>query len=207
MRTQKQIYATINEQIQTVNETFSRANISLEDFKHTLNVQQQTHENSISTGINDTKIALNQLKEHLPDAHAAFAPFAEAIGTPEERDVLLQSFQNCPRISIDYGVMERATKVFVVPGSFGWSDVGDWRAVYGLSDKNDQGNAVNGNVILHDSSRCFVNGNNRLVVLVGIHDAVVVDTEDAVLVCKTDSAQQVKNVVDYLHAHQLTSYV
>ena len=91
--------------------------------------------------------------------------------------------------------MERAEKVFVVPGSFGWNDVGDWRAVYGLSDKNDYGNAVHGNVIMQDSSRCLVQGDGRLVVLVGIHDTVVVDTEDAVLVCNRESAQQVKNVV------------
>ena len=121
--------------------------------------------------------------------------------------MVLQAFQNCPHISIDYGVMERAKSVYVVPGSFGWSDVGDWRAVYGLSEKNDLGNAIQGNVILQDSSRCLVQGKDRLVVLVGIHDTIVVETDDALLICNTESAQGVKNVVDYLHTHQLTEYV
>jgi mannose-1-phosphate guanylyltransferase len=66
---------------------------------------------------------------------------------------------------------------------------------------------MQGNVILHDSSRCLIQADNRLVVLVGIHDAVVVDTSDAVLICNRESAQQVKNVVDYLHAHRLEDYV
>ncbi len=150
---------------------------------------------------------LNQLSTHLPEAYEAFEPLQDALGTDQEHEVLVKSFQSCPHISIDYGVMERASNVYVVPGSFGWSDVGDWRAVYGLSDKNEHGNAVHGNVIMHDSSRCLVQSNDRLVVLVGIHDAMVVDTEDAVLICNKESAQQVKNVVDYLHAHQLEEFV
>ena len=154
---------------------------------------------------NDT--ILDQMKNHLPDAYDAFQPFKAAIGRADEREELVKAFQACPHISIDYGVMERADNVYVVPGSFGWNDVGDWRAVYGLSDKNDFGNAVQGNVIMQDSSRCLVHADGRLVVLVGIHDAVVVDTDDAVLVCNRESAQQVKNVVDYLHAHQLEEFV
>jgi mannose-1-phosphate guanylyltransferase len=117
------------------------------------------------------------------------------------------AFQKSPKISIDYGVMEHAGSVFVVPGSFGWNDVGDWRAVYTLSEKDAHGNAIHGNAIVHDASGCLIQGDSRLVVLVGIDGAVVVDTEDAVLVCRIDSAQQVKNVVDYLHVHQLEQYV
>jgi mannose-1-phosphate guanylyltransferase len=78
--------------------------------------------------------------------------------------------------------------------------------VYELSDKDEHGNALQGNVLMHDSSRCLVQADDRLVVLVGLHDAVVIDTEDAVLVCNRESTQQVKNVVEYLNAHQLTEY-
>lgn len=149
---------------------------------------------------------LSQLQKHLPDAFAAFRPVAEAAGTPHEAEAVAEAYQKSPRISIDYGVMERAENVFVVPGSFGWSDVGDWRTVYELSGKDQLGNSLQGNVIMHDSSRCYVKTEGRLIVLVGVHDVVVVDTEDAVLICHRESAQQVKNVVDYLHAHQLETY-
>ena len=150
---------------------------------------------------------LAQIQQHLPDAYEAFEDLAPAIGTDGEAAAVKDAYHNSPRISIDYGVMERAEKVSVVPGSFGWSDVGDWRAVYDLSDKDDHGNALQNHVIVHDSTRCLVHADGRLVVLVGIHDTVVVDTDDALLVCHRDSTQQVKNVVEYLHAHQLDEYV
>lgn len=149
---------------------------------------------------------LDQMETHLPEAHEAFDPLLDTVDTDQEDEALMRAFQNSPRISIDYGVMERADEVFVVPGTFGWSDVGDWRAVYNLSEKDEHGNAIQGNVLMHDSSRCLVQADDRLVVLVGIHDAVVIDTEDAVLVCNRESTQQVKNVVEYLNAHQLTEY-
>ena len=150
---------------------------------------------------------LAQMQQHLPDAFDAFSPLANALGTENEREQLMKSFQTCPRISIDYGVMERAETVYVVPGSFGWNDVGDWRAVYGISPKNEHGNAIQGNVIMQDSEGCLVQGNDRLVAVVGIRDAIVVDTKDAVLVCDKESAQKVKHVVDYLHSHQLDEFV
>ena len=150
---------------------------------------------------------LEQMQTLLPQAYEAFLPLREAVGTPGEYSAVKNAYARSPHISIDYGVMERAEKVFVVPGSFGWSDVGDWRAVYELNEKDEHGNALHGNVIVHDSSRSLVQADDRLIVLVGIHDAVVVDTKDALLICNRESAQQVKNVVDYLHAHQLEEYV
>jgi mannose-1-phosphate guanylyltransferase len=149
---------------------------------------------------------LEQVERHLPDAHNAFEPVRKA-GDGVDEETLTQAFQDSPRISIDYGVMEQADTVYVVPGSFEWNDVGDWRAVYDLSEKDEHGNVIEGNVIMQDSSRCYVQAGDRLVVLVGIHDSVVVDTDDAVLVCNRDSAQQVKQVVEYLHAHQFEDYV
>jgi mannose-1-phosphate guanylyltransferase len=150
---------------------------------------------------------LDKIQKHLPEAYEAFAPVRDAVGTKAEEAAVEQAFRQTPRISIDYGVMERAKKVYVVPGSFGWSDVGDWRAVYEHSEKDEHGNALHGNVIVYDASRCFVQADDRLVVLVGMHDAIVVDTDDALLVCNRENAQRVKQVVEYLHAHQLDEYV
>jgi mannose-1-phosphate guanylyltransferase len=149
---------------------------------------------------------LDQIERHLPDAYDAFAPVRAAEGTADT-EALTEAFRDSPRISIDYGVMEQADTVYVVPGTFDWNDAGDWRAVYDLSDKDELGNVIEGNVIMQDSSRCYVRAGDRLVVLVGIHDKVVVDTDDAVLVCDRENAQQVKQVVEYLHAHQFDEYV
>jgi len=150
---------------------------------------------------------LDAVEQHLPDVFEAFQPLQDVVGTDEEDETLKKIFRSCPSISIDYGVMERADKVYVVPGSFGWSDVGDWRAVYDLANKNEHGNSIQGNALLHDSSRCLIQADDRLVALVGVHDLIVVDTEDALLVCHRDSTQRVKNVVDYLYSNQRESYV
>ncbi|MFT5144342.1 MAG: mannose-1-phosphate guanylyltransferase [Rhodothermales bacterium] len=150
---------------------------------------------------------IDSIESLMPDLFEAFQPFEAAIGSASEQKALEHSFSSCRSISIDYGVMERAQKVYVVPGSFGWSDVGDWRAVYDLSDKDKHGNALLGETVVHSSSRCLVASEKRLVVLVGMHDAMVIDTEDAVLVCNRENSQEVKVVVDYLHANQLEDYV
>ena len=150
---------------------------------------------------------LDEISHHLPEVRDAFTPLEDVVNTAKEREAVEKSYRRSPSISIDYGVMERADKVYVVPGSFGWSDVGDWRAVYDITEKDTHGNALQGNVIMHDASRCLVQADSRLVVLVGIHDAVVIDTDDALLVGHRESMQQVKNVVEYLHAHQLEDYM
>ncbi|MFW5972543.1 MAG: mannose-1-phosphate guanylyltransferase [Bacteroidota bacterium] len=152
-----------------------------------------------------TETILDAISQHAPQVSEAFEPVRHSDGASDS--AVTQAYQATPHISIDYAVMERAENVYVVPGSFGWSDVGDWRAVYEHTEKDQHGNALQGNVIVHDSSRSLVQAADRLVVLVGIHDLVVVDTEDAVLVAHRESTQRVKNVVEYLHAHQLEEYV
>jgi len=150
---------------------------------------------------------VEKIKHLLPDAYQAFAPMLADPARSSDPATITQAFEESPRISIDYGVMERAKNVFVVPGSFGWSDVGDWSAVYELSSKDDHGNALHGNTLVHNASRCLAQADGRLVVLIGVHDLIVVDTEDAVLICSRENTQQVKNVVDYLYANQLDKYV
>jgi len=150
---------------------------------------------------------LSAMEQYLPDVMEAFKDVKDGMSSQDEAAVVQRAFQSCPSISIDYGVMERADKVYVVPGTFDWSDVGDWKAVYELSEKGTAGNAIEGNVIVHDASRCLVQAGDKLVALIGVNDLVVVNTEDALLVCHRDAAQRVKNVVDYLYTHQLDKYV
>jgi len=154
-----------------------------------------------------TDAILHAVETHLPDVYDSFSWMANAGVDVSDRDRLESSFSSCPAISIDYGVMERADKVYVVPGAFDWSDVGDWKAVYDLAEKGKAGNAIDGQAIVHDASRCLISAQDRLVAVVGLNDIVVVDTEDALLVCHKDATQRVKNVVDYLYTHRLDDYV
>ncbi|MDT0631017.1 mannose-1-phosphate guanylyltransferase [Rubrivirga litoralis] len=150
---------------------------------------------------------LAAFERYLPKVYALFAPLEDAFGTPREAEAIADAYERSPKISIDYGVMEQADSVLVVPGSFGWSDVGDWRAVHELSDQDEAGNRAEGNVILKDTARSFARSTeDRLLVLVGMEDAVVVDTGDAVLVCHREQAQKVKDVVDFLGVHGMDDY-
>lgn len=150
---------------------------------------------------------LAAFERYLPKVYDLFAPLEGAFGTPREAEAIADAYERSPKISIDYGVMEQADDVLVVPGSFGWSDVGDWRAVHELSDQDEAGNRAEGNVILKDTARSFARSTaDRLLVLVGMEDAVVVDTGDAVLVCHREQAQKVKDVVDFLGVHGMDDY-
>jgi mannose-1-phosphate guanylyltransferase/mannose-1-phosphate guanylyltransferase/mannose-6-phosphate isomerase len=103
---------------------------------------------------------------------------------------------------VDYAVMERTKKAVVVPLDAGWNDVGAWSAVWQVLPQDAQGNAVRGDVILHDTTNSYVHADRRLVSLIGVQDLVVVETSDAVLVAHKDKAQDVKKVVDQLKAQK-----
>lgn len=149
---------------------------------------------------------LAEMRKYMPELVQAFAEIAQAqTVTPE---MTYDAFNHSPKESIDYGIMEKAQTVKVVPGNFGWNDVGDWRAVQELSaEKDADGNAVRGNVIVEDSQNSLVFTDEKLVALVGLEDVMVVNTPDAILVCHKDKAQKVKNVVDYFNLNNLNEYL
>src|SRR5699024_3169821 len=105
-----------------------------------------------------------------------------------------------PSFSIDYGIMEPSQDVFVVSGSFGWNDVGSWKAVYELRPKDEDGNVIQSDTTqLIKSSKNLVHSNsNKMIALIGVDNLAVVETNDAILVCNLDEAQGVKQVVNEL---------
>lgn len=119
----------------------------------------------------------------------------------ENKDPLelpMESFSKVRSESIDFAVMEKASKRAVVPVDCGWSDIGSWQAISDLYESDQSGNRIQGEVVLIDSRNTFVQGEARLIAAVGIDDLVIVDTQDAVLVARRDRAQEVKAVVDEL---------
>ena len=138
------------------------------------------------------------LATHLPEVAKTFAPVAASSDASQDDEVVVQAYADCPSISIDYGIMERAGDVWCVLASFGWNDVGDWRAFADLQETDSQGNALQGDVLIHASARCCVEAGERTVALVGVNDLIIVDTPDALLVCHRDQAQGVKNIVNHL---------
>ncbi|OGW42263.1 MAG: mannose-1-phosphate guanylyltransferase/mannose-6-phosphate isomerase [Nitrospirae bacterium GWD2_57_9] len=145
-----------------------------------------------------TGTLLSEIEKHIPPLHAGLMEIRKHIGTDREAEVVKEVFKSLDPISIDYAVMEKTDRAAVIPADIGWSDVGSWTALDDVSERNQAGNVVAGNVIDIGSSNSIVYAEKRLVATIGLNNMVVVDTPDATLVCSKDRAQDVKKIVDEL---------
>lgn len=141
---------------------------------------------------------LAEIKKQLPDLYGGLMEIEKAIGKKKEKEVLNAVFRTFRPLSVDYGIMEKASKVAVVPADMGWSDVGSWRALEEIAEKDKAGNITTGNVIDVDSCDSIMYAGKRLVATVGLINTVVVDTPDATLICNKEKVQDVRKVVDEL---------
>jgi mannose-1-phosphate guanylyltransferase len=133
----------------------------------------------------------------LPEMHEVFDIEKNLFNTEKEAEALERIYPQCVNISIDYGIMEKAENVYVIPSDFGWSDLGTWKSTYDTIEKDYLGNAVTGeNVVVIDATKNMVHaGNNKLLVLQGLDDFIVVDTNDVLLICKKEKEQEIKEYV------------
>lgn len=140
------------------------------------------------------KSILKAFEKHLPECYELFDGARNAMNTANEKSAMEKVYPLCTNISIDYGILEKAENVYVIPSSFGWSDLGTWGSAYDNLEKDYMDNAVaSQNVILFDSTKNIVHSDgNKLILLQGLDDFIVVDTPDALLVCKKDREQNVK---------------
>lgn len=140
-----------------------------------------------------------QFEKHQPEIFKAMSTLRDHLG--ESNGEAINSFyQGCPSISIDYGIMEKADDVFVIPGDFGWNDVGSWKALYELGKKDESGTVVRANqYVTEEASNNLIHSENgKIIALVGVENLAVVETDEAILVCNLDNAQGVKQVVNKL---------
>ncbi len=146
-------------------------------------------------------VLIEDLRLHAPDVLvAAREALAKAKRDADFVRLDADAFANAPSISIDYALMEKTDRAAIVPCDIGWSDVGAWSALWEIRDQDAQNNVLLGDVIAHDSTGSYVHSDRRLIALVGVHDLVVIATEDAILVADRSRAQDVKAVVDRLKA-------
>lgn len=143
---------------------------------------------------------LEEFAEHLPSIGKEVEKLSDSLSSENNKNAINSFYQGCPSISIDYGIMERSESVFVVPASFGWNDVGSWRAVYDLRSKDENKNAVQTDTAtLVDSRNNLIHSKSgKMIALVGVDNLAIVETEQAILVCELDNSQGVKKVVNHL---------
>jgi mannose-1-phosphate guanylyltransferase len=150
---------------------------------------------------------LEEIKACLPEMYNTLAAVVPDLGTAQEQQAIDAAYQNIEGISIDYGVMEKSARAVILKGDFGWSDVGSWSAIYEITNKDAQGNVVSGDVIAVDARGSFIYSPKKLTAVVGLDNIVIVETDDALLVCARDKAQEVKKVVDILEQQGKKKYL
>ncbi|MCU0428539.1 MAG: mannose-1-phosphate guanylyltransferase [Cytophagaceae bacterium] len=139
---------------------------------------------------------LKALEKHLPDMYSLFREGKNEYWTPDEAKFIQMAYPQCKNESIDKGIMEKASNVFVIPADFGWSDVGTWKSVYELSKKDVEENAADGNILLYDTSNCIIKTpKDKLVVVEGLENYIVAEHGNVLMICKLENEQRVKEFV------------
>lgn len=140
---------------------------------------------------------LNAFSQNLPEMYSIFDEGKDLFNTSDEADFIRKAYTQCTNISIDYGIMEKAKNVFVLAAEFGWSDLGTWRSLYEHVPHDEHGNAIVGNVMMENSTGCIINvSKDRLAVIQGLHDFIVVQSENVLLICRKDDEQLVRTLVN-----------
>ena len=151
---------------------------------------------------------LQELKALQPDLYAICEKSLAATSRDLDFTRLDSAvFETCPSISIDYAVMEHTRKACVVPVDMGWSDIGSWSELWKVSNKDDQGNVIIGDVIAEDTTASYIRTANKMIATIGISDMIIVDTGDTVLIAPKDRAQDIRLIVEKLEAQGRTEHL
>ena len=156
------------------------------------------------------KAIVNAFSHYLPEMHEIFAEARPVYNTADEKAHIHKAYLQCINISIDYGIMEKADNVYVLPSEFGWSDLGTWASIYELAEKDYVGNAVipSEKVVMYDSSNCMVNvPGEKLVILQGLHDYIIVEANNTLLICPRSQEQNIKKIVGDVKQQFGTKYI
>ncbi|APF17578.1 Nucleotidyl transferase [Caldithrix abyssi DSM 13497] len=145
---------------------------------------------------------------HQPEMAEGFEEIYQSIDSNRFEETVLDVYMRVKSISIDYAIMEVAQSVYIIEADFKWNDVGSWEAAYAISEKDEQQNAITAqNQVVIDSKNNLIYAPKKLVALIDVENLAVVETEDAILICKKDSSQRVKEVIDDLKQRNLEEYL
>ena len=152
------------------------------------------------------EVLLSEMAQHAPDLSSGLQQVkgARQAGRADEAD---RAYQTLPTEAIDYAVLERTRNLLVVGATFEWHDLGSWADLHDILQQDEAGNFVEGDSVLIDSKNCMIHSPNKLVAAVGLEDMVVIETEDAILICPKARSQDVKLIVDRLKQMGKTEYL
>lgn len=155
------------------------------------------------------KNIISALEQFLPEMYEVFHAEEEHFNTTGEIEALQRIYPQCTNISIDFGIMEKADNVYIIPSAFGWSDLGTWNSAYENLPKDGNQNAISGNEVMTvDSTNCIIQApKDKLLVLQGLEDFIIVDTEDVLLICRKDHEQDIKEYVSEVKRNKGERYL
>jgi len=148
-----------------------------------------------------------EMKKYLPDLTEGLDKIEKTIGTQDFEKQLVQVYGQLKSISIDYGVMEKSKIVYLTKADFYWNDVGNWEAVYEVSEKNEDGNVIVGDVYSEKSFSSYIFSPRKFTAAIGVENLIIINTNEALLVCHRNNAQDVRDVVDYLKMVKRTELI
>ena len=135
-------------------------------------------------------------EQHMPDMSETFKEGNTTYWADKEEEYILKAYSQCRNISIDYGILEKASNVFVIPSDFGWSDLGTWKSLYDNASLNEQGNCIEGNVMTYDSNNCIIKTPaDKLVIVEGLENYIIAEFDNVLMICNKDHEQRVKDFV------------
>ena len=153
------------------------------------------------------KTILSEIEEHLPHLYDGLMEIKKRLNSPKLNETINRVYCQIKSISIDYGVMEYAKNVTVLKGEFGWNDLGSWDEVYNICEKDKHKNVLIGRHLLKNSEGCFIDSPDKCVAVVGLNDLIVVNTDDALLICPREKAQEVKDIVEMAKRKKMDEYL
>ncbi|MBJ6117078.1 mannose-1-phosphate guanylyltransferase [Pontibacter sp. BT310] len=137
---------------------------------------------------------LNAFRQHLSEISEIFEEGNTQYNTDQESNFIVKAYSHCRNISIDYGIMEKVDNVYVVLADIGWSDLGTWNSLYTISNKDEQANVIDGDVMLYDTKNCIIKTpKNRLVVVQGLEGYIIAEHDNVLMICKLEEEQKVKD--------------
>ena len=150
---------------------------------------------------------LDNIKTYLPETFEGLIRIQNTIGTEQQEIVLNKEFYEFQSESIDYGIMEKASNIYILTGAFGWDDVGSWLAVGRIKKSNEFGNVIDGSVVTVNTKNSIIQGDKKLIAAIGLNGVIVIDTEDALLICDKENTSDIKKVLENLRMCNQTKYL
>jgi mannose-1-phosphate guanylyltransferase len=151
-------------------------------------------------------VLMNSFQKYLPDHYEAMNRISKNLSNNDYEENLKNIYMRMDSISLDYGILEKADNVYCVESSFSWSDLETWDELYRLSMKDAKGNVLEGDVISLDSRKSLVFTSGKLVALYGLEDVIVIDSDDALLICKRGESENVQEIIDYMRRKNINRF-